>query len=140
MALYTEEKIDTRKVLYLLTSLVGILGSIGQAFHLIDQPTADNIGGLMQALAQFLPTAGVTIAGAVLARQVRTPGMLQADGAPEDRVLNGVQEIIANKEAATAAADKVTQGLQSILAGVVPSEIQADIAAAGRALGFPPSS
>ena len=140
MALYTEDKIDTRKVLYLLTSLVGLVASLAQAVHLIDAPTADNIGGLMTALGQFLPTAGVTVAGVVLARQSKTPGMLERNAAPEDRVLSGVQEIIDNKAAANAAANKVTQGLQSVLTGLVPAEIQADIAAAGRALGLPPLS
>jgi len=138
MAIEAEDKIDTRKLIYGVTALIGIIATIGQAVNLIDSHTADSIQNLIQALAQFLPTAGVTTAAVVLGRQAKQPGVLSPTGSPLDQVINGAQQILADQAAANDVAEQLKQGLQNTVGSLVPAEIQADIAAAGRALGLPP--
>lgn len=119
MKLASEEKIDTRKVLYGLTALVGAVATIAQALHLIQPGTADNIGQLLGAIGQFLPTAGVTTAAVVLGRQAKTPGMLQPNGSPADQIIAALPAVIDAKAQAEADIDRVKQAAQEAL-GAVP--------------------
>lgn len=109
MKLASSEKIDFRKALYGGTALVGAIGVLAQAFHLVDAGTVDNINNLIQAILQFVPTAGVTTAAVILGRQAKVPGMLEPTPAalsPVEQVINGVQAAVqAKTEAAQRDAD-----------------------------------
>lgn len=125
MKLAGEDKIDTRKALYGVTALVGSVATIAQAFHLIDAGTAANIGSLLTAVGQFLPTAGVTAAAVVLGRQAKVPGMLEPTPpplSPLEQVTNGVQAALqVQAEARQAATDAsvVVQRIQQAATGVL---------------------
>ncbi|QPG69970.1 hypothetical protein [Mycolicibacterium mucogenicum] len=126
MKLASEDKIDTRKALYGVTALAGAAATIAQAFHLIDADTAANFGNLLQALGQFLPTAGVTAAAVVLGRQAKVPGMLEPTPpplSPLEQVTNGVaaaNQIVADTVAAANAAHDELSKIQQAAAGLGP--------------------
>lgn len=118
------DKIDTRKVFYGGTAIAGGIAVVAQALHLIDADQAANIGELLKALGNFLPTAGVTTAAIILGRQNKVPGMLEPtpDQSALDQVLNGVQRGLQEKaatSAADAAANDTLQKIQDAAAGVL---------------------
>lgn len=121
MKIASEKHIDTRKAVYGVTALVGAFACLAQAFNLIDGVTADNIGNLLQAIGQLLPTAGVATAAVVLSRQSKTPGVLEPTPEPPsavDQVITGLQAVIGAQAQASADVDKVAQATKSALGNV----------------------
>ncbi|SCX06060.1 hypothetical protein [Mycolicibacterium fluoranthenivorans] len=110
------DKVDTRKAFYGGTAIVGGIAVVAQALHLINADQAANIGELLKALGNFLPTAGATTAAIILGRQNKVPGMLEPtqDKSPLDKVLEGVQDGLQQKAASAAADAAANDTLQKI--------------------------
>ena len=136
MKFASEEKVDTRKLFYGVTGLVGAVATIAQAFRLIDADTAANIGDLLKAAGQFIPTAGVTAAAVVLGRQAKVPGMLTPNASPADQIANGVAAWAVQEEQRAADGDKIKQALQDAagqapVVGPLAEQVMARVAGGG---------
>lgn len=114
MKFASEEKIDTRKLFYGVTGLVGAVATIAQAFRLIDADTAANIGDLLKAAGQFIPTAGVTAAAVVLGRQAKVPGMLTPNASPVEQITNGVSAWVAQQAQHAADGETVMSAVDAL--------------------------
>lgn len=119
MKFASEEKIDTRKLFYGVTGLVGAVATIAQAFRLIDADTAANVGDLLKAAGQFIPTAGVTAAAVVLGRQAKVPGMLTPSGSPADQIIAALPGLVDAQAQAQADLERVQAAARDAL-GQVP--------------------
>lgn len=127
------------------TVVTGIVG-IALLWGGIDAGTADGIGQIMGGLGVLVGgTPQLALATARTGRQINN-GTLGAT--PEQRVINGLNEIAATKVAAETALSNVTSVAQDVL-GVIPggSAVIGDIRAAAAALearmgstGVPPTS
>ncbi len=124
------DKIDTRKLFYDVTALIGIGATLGETMHVLQPGTADNIANLLQAIGQFIPTAGVTAAAIVLRRQAKVPGMLEPTPPPQsplDQVMGGVQaalQVEAEARQAVTAATEIVSKIQQAAKSAFPAAPQ----------------